>query len=166
MTFVNNKTAPLLPLLCLTSFCESPGSEILNINALWDALSCSSYFTLYSAQVITSKYSKTRLLRTAKGHTRVSVLSGCLFWSGSLIRRGWVRSVQFETGFYLVSWIVSSFIFILEICFMLLLCLGMATHDKYTYIHKLYFNSDLQSSSIEIIFPSKIKVKLTENYQS
>ena len=34
----------------------------------------------------------------------------------------------------------------------------------HTYIHKLYFNSNLQSSSIELIFPSKIKVKLTENY--
>jgi len=34
----------------------------------------------------------------------------------------------------------------------------------YKYIHKHYLNSNLQSSSFELIFPSKIEVKLIENY--
>ena len=37
-----------------------------------------------------------------------------------------------------------------------------SNYDIYihAYIHTLYFNSNRQSSSIELIFPSKIKVKL------
>lgn len=34
----------------------------------------------------------------------------------------------------------------------------------YKYIHKHHLNSNLQSSSFELIFPSKIEVKLIENY--